>query len=57
MRIMWVVACSLVAVDCFEKAAGLSPQSIFSNDALWIWDGAAFLWLVTAVITLLGADE
>lgn len=42
------LACVIVALDCAEKALGITPQRLFSADALWVWWLAAAMWAFSA---------
>lgn len=55
-RFSWCVASVIVAFDCARKAAGLEPQSLFANDAIWLWWIAAFLWAVVAFRAIYSQD-
>jgi hypothetical protein len=52
MNITGCIACVCVALDCCQKAAGTSPQELFSPGALWVWWIAAVWWACAAYAQL-----
>jgi hypothetical protein len=48
-KIAGAVACIIVATDCGQKAMGAEPQSIFSQNATWLWWIVVFMWAINAI--------
>jgi hypothetical protein len=52
MRFTCFIGCGYVACDCFERAAGQVPQTMFAPDFVWMWWIPAVLWGISAVNAL-----
>lgn len=52
MRFAGFLACGLVAWTCAEKAAGSQPQSLFTENAIWVWWLCAITWALYCVAFL-----
>ena len=50
MKLTLIIALVLVALDCAAKASGSQPQTIFSQDNLWVWWIPTAGWLLNAAI-------
>lgn len=49
MRWIGVIACSIVALQCAQKAMGIEPQSMFAANSVWMWWFPAIWWSLGAV--------
>lgn len=55
-RFLAMLACFLVAADCFEAAAGYRVPRIFAGD-LWMWWLAMVGWIITGYGTFRGGMQ
>lgn len=56
MRVACFLAFIYMAWDCAEKALGVTPQHLFSQDAIWVWWIAAFGGVLAGIRVLLAGE-
>jgi hypothetical protein len=49
MRFTGAVACIQVGTDCYDKAVGNVPQTLFAEPHIWLWWVVAALWLISGL--------
>lgn len=54
MKPMTFTAFMLVAIDCAEKAVGVTAQTIFTQDNFWLWWMPAVVWLGCGIYAVAG---
>lgn len=55
MKLMTFSAFMFVAIDCAEKAVGVTAQTIFVQDNVWLWWLPAVGWAVCGIYAVAGA--
>lgn len=53
MKVAWIIACLVVAGDCYKRGSGELAQTLFSADAGWLWYVICAYWVWVALKTLL----
>ena len=56
MKIAAVFAMILVGVDCIKQGMGISPQTLFSENALFLWYVVGICWFLNSILMLLLYD-
>jgi len=52
MRFLAFLAMANVGFDCVQRATGDMPQTIFSDDVLWLWWLSAIAWFLCGSVVL-----
>jgi hypothetical protein len=55
MKFVGSIACLLVALDCADKALGVTADPIFTEEYLFVWWIVAAGWQVTSIGLLIEA--
>lgn len=49
MNIIGMFGCLYTGLDCLGKGAGAIPQSMFSDNAIWLWYVIGAIWIFNSV--------